>query len=511
MTTDPAAMLPIALRAADVAAEIMRTRRPTSVTEKKDRDLVSDVDFAIERQVRALLEEATPEIAFLGEEEGRSGGARPGWLWTLDPIDGTSNYAHGIPLCACSLALLHQGSAVLGVIDAPFLGYRYHAVAGQGAFAGEERMQVSATRRMRDAVVAIGDYATGPGADRENEVRLAVTVQLAPRVHRMRMIGTAALDLAWVAEGRLDCSVTLGNLPWDTAAGVLIAREAGAQVVDADGSPHDLDSAFTLAAVPDLIDQLVLLVSAADGVRGMISGSQVRGRWPAGGLDVILGLTAVLIFDFDGAVCDFTAALPGGAAEAVLAAVPPATAASPVVAAAARIGDPYAVLAAVAEADAGAAAAVAERLVGVEAAAVDMAVPSGYVHEAIAACRDSGRTPVVVARQSAGAVREWLARFGLDDHVRDVIAPDGSVPGYLEDLSGFLAEGLRVLGIRADDCALVTRSLTGVQAARNLGSEVIGYARAPADKDQLSDAGAGAVVLSLADLTLTLRARPLAR
>ena len=172
-------------------------------------------------------------------------------------------------------------------------------------------MQVSATRRMRDAVVAVGDYATGPGADRENEVRLAVTVQLAPRVHRMRMIGTAALDLAWVAEGRLDCSVTLGNLPWDTAAGVLIAREAGARVVDADGSPHDLDSAFTLAAVPDLIDQLVLLVSAADGVRGMISGSPVRGRWPAGGLDVVLGLTSVLIFEFDGAVCDFAAALPG--------------------------------------------------------------------------------------------------------------------------------------------------------------------------------------------------------
>jgi Inositol monophosphatase family len=174
------------------------------------------------------------------------------------------------------------------------------------------------------------------------------------------LIGTAALDLAWVAEGRLDCSVTLGNLPWDTAAGVLIAREAGARVVDADGSPHDLDSAFTLAAVPDLIDQLVLLVSAADGVRGMISGSQVRGRWPAGGLDVILGLTSVLIFEFDGAVCDFTAALPGGAADAVLAAVPPAVTASPVVAAAARIGDPYVVLAAVAEADAGATAAVAE-------------------------------------------------------------------------------------------------------------------------------------------------------
>src|SRR5215467_13312654 len=194
---------------------MMRTRRPASFTEKHDRDLVSDLDIAIERQVRALLAEVTPQMGFLGEEEGRSGDPDAGWVWTLDPIDGTSNFAHGIPLCATSLALLHDGNAVLAVIDAPFLGQRYHAVQGQGAFAGDRRLAVSATRQLRDAVVAVGDYATGPGADRENEARLAVTVALAPRVHRLRMIGTAALDLAWVAEGRLDASVTLGNKPWD--------------------------------------------------------------------------------------------------------------------------------------------------------------------------------------------------------------------------------------------------------------------------------------------------------
>src|SRR5215472_12338500 len=199
-------------------------------------------------------------MGFLGEEEGRSGDPDAGWVWTLDPIDGTSNFAHGIPLCATSLALLHDGNAVLAVIDAPFLGQRYHAVQGQGAFAGDRRLTVSATRQLRDAVVAVGDYATGPGADRENEVRLAVTVQLASRVHRLRMIGTAALDLAWVAEGRMDCSVTLGNKPWDTAAGVLIAREAGASVVDADGNPHHIESAVTIAAPSELIDQLLLLI-----------------------------------------------------------------------------------------------------------------------------------------------------------------------------------------------------------------------------------------------------------
>jgi myo-inositol-1(or 4)-monophosphatase len=508
MTTDPSSLLPLALRAADAAAEMMRTRRPVSVTEKHDRDLVSDVDVAIERQVRDLLEQATPDIGFLGEEEGQTGGStRAGWMWTLDPIDGTSNYAHGIPLCATSLALLHGGSAVLGVIDAPFLGYRYHAVEGHGAFAGDRRLTVSATRRMRDAIVAIGDYATGPGADRANEVRLALTVQLAPRVHRLRMIGTAALDLAWVAEGRLDCSVTLGNKPWDTSAGVLIAREAGAKVVDADGSPHNVDSAFTLAAVPGLVDQLILHVSAADGMHDMDRGAAGRG----GGLASVLGLSSVLVFEFDGAVCDFSQAMPPDLAEDLLSSVPGPVAAVPAVAAAARSGDPYRVLAAVAGADSGAARAASARLAAAEARAASRAAPSGYVDEVIAACRDSGRTPVIWARQSAQAVGEWLAWSGLDDQVRHVIAPDGSLAGYLRGEGKSLSDGLGSLGFRADESALVTREPGSAQAARDLGVEVIGYARAPADREQLSGAGAGAVLLSLADLTLTLRARPLAR
>jgi myo-inositol-1(or 4)-monophosphatase len=260
MTVGPGSLLPVAFQAADIASELIRTRRPASVTEKSDRDLVSDVDLAIERKVRAYLAEATPDTGFLGEEEGRSGNPASGWLWTLDPIDGTSNFAHGLPLCAVSLALLHDGRPVLAVIDAPLLSERYHAVEGHGAYAGTRPLTASTTTRLRDAVVAIGDYATGQEADRKNEQRLAVTIQLTPRVHRIRMLGTAALDLAWVADGRLDASVTLGNKPWDTAAGVLLAREAGATVTDSDGHPHDLNSAATIAAAPALISQLTALI-----------------------------------------------------------------------------------------------------------------------------------------------------------------------------------------------------------------------------------------------------------
>jgi myo-inositol-1(or 4)-monophosphatase len=264
MTPDPWSLLPVALQATATAADLIRTRRPASVTEKSDRDLVSDVDVAIERTIRAYLHDVAPDIGFLGEEEGGPSDLSSGWLWTLDPIDGTSNFAHGIPLCAVSLALLHDGRPVVGVIDAPFLGERYHAVEGHGAWAGDRRMTASTTSSLRDAIVAVGDYATGAEAARKNETRLAATIQLTSRVHRIRMLGTAALDLAWLAEGRLDASITLGSDPWDVAAGVIIAREAGATVVDADGGPHTLRSGATIAAPASLISQLIPLIQAAD-------------------------------------------------------------------------------------------------------------------------------------------------------------------------------------------------------------------------------------------------------
>jgi myo-inositol-1(or 4)-monophosphatase len=166
--TDLDGYLAAAMTAVDQARDLIRTRRPGMVTEKADRDLVSDTDLAVERAVRASLRENTPDIPVLGEEEGGPSTADTGWLWTLDPIDGTSNYAHGIPLCAASLALLRDGRPVLGVIDAPFLAERFHAAEGAGAWSGDRRLAASTTAELRDATIAIGDYATGPGAARKN-------------------------------------------------------------------------------------------------------------------------------------------------------------------------------------------------------------------------------------------------------------------------------------------------------------------------------------------------------
>lgn len=503
MTLDPGSLLPVAFQAAEIATGLMRTRRPASVTEKHDRDLVSDVDLAIERQVRAHLAEATPDIGFLGEEEGQSGGPAGGWMWTLDPIDGTSNFAHGIPLCATSLALLHDRRPVLGVIDAPFLGQRYHAVEGHGAYAGESRLSASSTGQLRDAVVAVGDYATGPRADHKNEQRLALTVQLATRAHRVRMLGTAALDLAWVAEGRLDASITLGNKPWDTAAGVLLAREAGATVVDADGSAHGFHSAATIAAADALISQLLPLIQATETSEHDLD-SQKGFTSPYAALDAMLSSARCLIFDFDGPICDLSGAMPTDALERLRGIVITERAEAP-----ADSADPFDLLASMAGHSPTLGAVLDAELTSIELGAVAQATVPGYVHEALAACRDSGRTSAVIGRQAADAVRTYLAKHGLSDQTACVIAPGSYPPGHLQTMTHLLEDAIGALEATPAECAFITGSPAGIDAAHGVGVQPIGYARTPSDREHLADAGATCIIPSLADLTLRLRARPL--
>src|SRR3989454_5345149 len=263
--TTAAGLLSLGRRAVDVAAELIRSRRPAAVIAKGDRDQVTDVDFAVERTIRDLLAEATPGIGFLGEEEGRSGDtARTPHTWALDPIDGTVNYAAGSPLCAVSLALLEEGQPVLGVIDLPFLGQRYWATAGGGAFVNGEPVRAPARPRMlSESIIALGDFATGPDAAEQNDFQLRLAGLLAGRALRIRMLGSAAIDLAWLAAGRHHASLTLCNRSWDMAAGVVIAREAGATVVDLDGSDYSLASRSVIAAASRLGEELLATVEEA--------------------------------------------------------------------------------------------------------------------------------------------------------------------------------------------------------------------------------------------------------
>ncbi|HEX6968127.1 MAG TPA: inositol monophosphatase, partial [Micromonosporaceae bacterium] len=147
-------LLPVAVEAIEHAHHLIRSHAPGILTVKGDRDLASEVDYLIEREVRSFLHERTPGIGFLSEEEGATG---PGDLhWALDPVDGTVNYVHGIPLCAVSLGLVRKGRPVIGVIDLPFLGARYTAVEGAGAYVSGRQIKTSTTQNLNEAVVAIG-------------------------------------------------------------------------------------------------------------------------------------------------------------------------------------------------------------------------------------------------------------------------------------------------------------------------------------------------------------------
>ncbi|WP_406817066.1 inositol monophosphatase family protein [Mycobacterium sp. M23085] len=251
----------IAWQATQLGSSMLKKSQPGSVQHKGDRDTVSDVDLAIQRDIADYLAQTTPDIALLAEESDQQPQIETSeWLWVLDPIDGTSNFVHGLPLCAVSLALLHAGRTVLAITHAPLLGRTYHAIEGKGAFVNGQRIAASTTDSLSGAIVSLGDYAVGHDAGRLNQHRLALTTELVPRVERIRMIGAATLDLAFVAEGALDACVMMSNKPWDTAAGTLIAREAGAQVTDAQGNPHTHRSASTIVTARGIAEQLATVI-----------------------------------------------------------------------------------------------------------------------------------------------------------------------------------------------------------------------------------------------------------
>jgi myo-inositol-1(or 4)-monophosphatase len=267
--------LAVAMAAITIGAQTLSDAHgPGRITDKTDRNLVTDSDTRIQQVVLRHLSEATPGAVFLGEENTDADPTHRGLtpiaaaefpdaelVWVLDPIDGTSNYVHGIPLHAISLALTHFGIPIVAVTHIPSLGWTYHATQGRGAFNNNQPIHARSTTDLRHAIVSISDYATGPGAERKNQRRLAITQALIPAVERIRMFGAATIDLAFVAGGLTDAAILDTNKPWDTAAGVLLAREAGASVTDLAGNPHTATGASTLAAAPHIATPLTQLTA----------------------------------------------------------------------------------------------------------------------------------------------------------------------------------------------------------------------------------------------------------
>lgn len=213
--------------------------------------------------MRAHLAEHAPGIPFLGEEEGGEGLMSEA-LWLLDPIDGTANYADGSPLCCISLALLRRGRPVLAIVDAPLLGERFVAMEGAGAFLNGSPVGV-APREVGDALVGLSDFAFGRKQRDSDRLRLAIIEELVRRSMRLRLHGSVALDLAWLAAGRMSGTVALSNRPWDVSAGVLLVREAGGEVFDGNGAPYGPGSASTVAAAPFFGERLLGVLASAHG------------------------------------------------------------------------------------------------------------------------------------------------------------------------------------------------------------------------------------------------------
>lgn len=248
---DPALLL-AAGHAVDVGAQMLLAGRAhvETLIGKGDRDFATNVDIQIESAIRSSLTAAAPDVPILGEEQG--GDTTVGPQWVLDPIDGTINFARESPLCAISLSLLVAGQPVLGIVDAPLLGERFVARRGGGAFLNGRRIEIAEVPDLSEAIIGIADFKVGVGSHEENRVHLGIVARFAHAALRVRMLGSAALDLAWLAAGRLNATVMLSNLPWDVTAGLLLVREAGGRVYDHDGSAHASSSQYTLASVPSL-------------------------------------------------------------------------------------------------------------------------------------------------------------------------------------------------------------------------------------------------------------------
>jgi myo-inositol-1(or 4)-monophosphatase len=203
------------------------------VSLKGPANFVSAADRRAEETLYAELTKGRPGYGFLGEEGGAREGADKTHTWIVDPLDGTTNFLHGIPQFCISIGLEREGTIVAGVIYNPANEELFVAERGKGAFLNDQRIRVAARKRLADAVIACGLPHLGrPNIARGHRETAAVQEKVAG----LRRFGAAALDLAWVAAGRLDGYWERDIKPWDMAAGVLMVREAGGFVSDVDGA-----------------------------------------------------------------------------------------------------------------------------------------------------------------------------------------------------------------------------------------------------------------------------------
>lgn len=204
------------------------------IVKKGDIDLVTEADLAAEKAILSYIASHFPQDGILAEESG-SQGAKGGRTWLIDPLDGTTNYAHGFPFFAVSIALAIENEVVLGVVHNPFLDESFEAAKGQGAFLNGKAIHVSGTGRLEESLLATGfPYDVHERPERV----MALLEKMLTRAQGVRRMGSAALDLCYVAAGRLDGFWEEDLKPWDTAAGDVMVREAGGRITTFSGGTY---------------------------------------------------------------------------------------------------------------------------------------------------------------------------------------------------------------------------------------------------------------------------------
>lgn len=255
--------LTIAIKAARRAATIINRASLdldlVKVQSKAPNDFVTEVDKAAEAAIVEVLREAYPEHGILAEESGQSAGpGQSDFQWIIDPIDGTTNFIHGLPQYAISIALARRGVVEQAVVFDPNRNELFTATKGSGAFLNDRRIRVSKRTKLQDALVGTGfPYRVFEHVD----TYLAVFKELTEKTSGLRRPGAASLDLCYVGCGRYDAFWEFGLAPWDMAAGALVVAEAGGYVSDLNGDGNYLQTGNIVAGTPKVFAPLLQIIS----------------------------------------------------------------------------------------------------------------------------------------------------------------------------------------------------------------------------------------------------------
>ncbi len=237
------------------AGKLFADRNAAAHTREKGiADYVTEVDFAVQQFIRERLEELYPEVQFLSEEKSNEEIDKNGLVWVLDPVDGTTNLIHDYRASVISLALMQEGSVVLGMIYNPYTDELFSAQKGKGSYCNGQKIEVSGAETIEKCLIAIG---TSPYYKEMAEENFKVFQAIFKDCQDIRRSGSAALDLAYVACGRIEAYFERNLKIWDYAAGMLLVREAGGRVTDYGGNDADTEMISDIAAANPKVNSVL--------------------------------------------------------------------------------------------------------------------------------------------------------------------------------------------------------------------------------------------------------------